>query len=599
MLSLRKALVFLILQFLEDEKFEESLHKLEKESGFYFNVKYLYEKVQAGDWVEVEKYLSGFTKIDDNQDSIKIFYEIRKQKYLEALDRRDKAKALEMLDNELKVFSTLNEEGYKELTQLLTLSNFRENEQLSKYDTKTARSILLIELKKLMEANPRFRNKLTFPTLKDSGLQSLMNGLNWLHLFGKNPWAKKNPRPEKNPGLNPDIKTEFTDDTCTPPNGPPVAADAKPASSNSEMLRLQRAFLFLILQFLEEEKFEESLHKLEKESGFYFNVRYLYEKVQAGDWVEVEKYLSGFTKVDDNQESMKIFYEIRKQKYLEALDRREKAKALEILETDLKVFSTLNEEGYKEITQLLTLSNLRENEQLSKYDTETARFILLIELKKLIEANPCFLNKLTFPTRKDSELQSLMNGLNWLHLFGKNPWPEKNPRLNPDIKTEFTNQTCTPPNGPPAVADAKPASCNPKMGIWLSPEHINENVKALKKARDRELEEQKLLLKNLEYLHGIIKLDHMNGQDFASMQLDELRAILEKLVRHGSSNVRDKALYISRKLDANQGAGQADHTHWNGAEFAQHPLSLPSGPITRLRAKRFKETKWANPRELD
>jgi hypothetical protein len=27
----------------------------------------------------------------------------------------------------------------------------------------------------------------------------------------------------------------------------------------------------------------------------------------------------------------------------------------------------------------------------------------------------------------------------------------------------------------------------------------------------------------------------------------------------------------------------------SGAEFAQDPLSLPSGPITRLRAKRFKE----------
>ncbi|KAJ0014099.1 hypothetical protein Pint_19719 [Pistacia integerrima] len=81
--------------------------------------------LQAGDWVEVEKYLSGFTKIDDNQDSIKIFYEIRKQKYLEALDRRDKAKALEILETDLKVFSTLNEEGYKELTQLLTLRNFR------------------------------------------------------------------------------------------------------------------------------------------------------------------------------------------------------------------------------------------------------------------------------------------------------------------------------------------------------------------------------------------------------------------------------------------------------------------------------------------
>jgi hypothetical protein len=41
--------------------------------------------------------------------------------------------------------------------------------------------------------------------------------------------------------------------------------------------------------------------------------------------------------------------------------------------------------------------------------------------------------------------------------------------------------------------------------------------------------------------------------------------------------------------DGNQGAGHANHTHGNGAEVAQDPLSLPSGPITRLRAKRFKE----------
>jgi hypothetical protein len=44
-----------------------------------------------------------------------------------------------------------------------------------------------------------------------------------------------------------------------------------------------------------------------------------------------------------------------------------------------------------------------------------------------------------------------------------------------------------------------------------------------------------------------------------------------------------------RRVDGNQGAGHADHTHGNGAEVAQDPLSLPSGPITRLRAKRFKE----------
>ena len=41
--------------------------------------------------------------------------------------------------------------------------------------------------------------------------------------------------------------------------------------------------------------------------------------------------------------------------------------------------------------------------------------------------------------------------------------------------------------------------------------------------------------------------------------------------------------------EANQGAGLVDHTLEDGAEFAQDPLSLPSGPIIRLRAKHFKE----------
>ncbi|PON89542.1 Topless-related protein [Trema orientale] len=231
MTSLSRELVFLILQFLEEEKFKESVHKLEKESGFYFNMKYFDEKVLAGEWEEVEKYLSGFTKVDDNRYSMKIFFEIRKQKYLEALDRQDKSKAVDILVNDLKVFSTFNEDLYKEITQLLTLGNFRENEQLSKYgDTKTARSIMLIELKKLIEANPLFRDKLNFPGLKSSRLRTLINqSLNWQHQLCKNP------RP------NPDIKTLFQDHTCAPPNGPlaptpvnlPVAAVAKPAAYTS------------------------------------------------------------------------------------------------------------------------------------------------------------------------------------------------------------------------------------------------------------------------------------------------------------------------------------------------------------------------------
>ncbi|KAI5063925.1 hypothetical protein GOP47_0020595 [Adiantum capillus-veneris] len=219
MSSLSRELVFLILQFLDEEKFKETVHKLEQESGFFFNMKYFEDQVQSGEWEEVERYLSGFTKVDDNRYSMKIFFEIRKQKYLEALDKQDRAKAVDILVKDLKVFSSFNEELYKEITQLLTLENFRENEQLSKYgDTKSARSIMLLELKKLIEANPLFRDKLVFPGLKASRLRTLINqSLNWQHQLCKNP------RP------NPDIKTLFVDHSCGPQNG----ARAPPAASNS------------------------------------------------------------------------------------------------------------------------------------------------------------------------------------------------------------------------------------------------------------------------------------------------------------------------------------------------------------------------------
>ncbi|XP_034695954.1 protein TOPLESS-like [Vitis riparia] len=222
------------------------------------------------------------------------------------------------------------------------------------------------------------------------------------------------------------------------------------------MSSLSRELVFLILQFLDEEKFKETVHKLEQESGFFFNMKYFEDEVHSGNWDEVEKYLSGFTKVDDNRYSMKIFFEIRKQKYLEALDKHDRSKAVEILVKDLKVFATFNEELFKEITQLLTLENFRENEQLSKYgDTKSARAIMLVELKKLIEANPLFRDKLQFPHLKNSRLRTLINqSLNWQHQLCKNPRP------NPDIKTLFVDHTCGQPNGARAPSPAN----NPLLG---------------------------------------------------------------------------------------------------------------------------------------
>lgn len=65
--------------------------RLEQESGIFFRFDYFEEKGMAGDWDEAEKYLNGFTKIDardrGNGFIKKMYYLIRRQKYLEALDR--------------------------------------------------------------------------------------------------------------------------------------------------------------------------------------------------------------------------------------------------------------------------------------------------------------------------------------------------------------------------------------------------------------------------------------------------------------------------------------------------------------------------------
>ncbi|CAN4076348.1 unnamed protein product [Withania somnifera] len=213
------------------------------------------------------------------------------------------------------------------------------------------------------------------------------------------------------------------------------------------MSSLSRELVFLILQFLDEEKFKETVHKLEQESGFFFNMKYFEDQVQAGEWDEVERYLSGFTKVEDNRYSMKIFFEIRKQKYLEALDKHDRVKAVEILVKDLKVFASFNEDLFKEITQLLTLDNFRQNEQLSKYgDTKSARSIMLVELKSLLRQTPC----------------SVKSYLNWQHQLCKNPRP------NPDIKTLFSDHTCASSNGtqPPPPVNTPLAGPVPKPGAF-------------------------------------------------------------------------------------------------------------------------------------
>lgn len=204
------------------------------------------------------------------------------------------------------------------------------------------------------------------------------------------------------------------------------------------MASLSRELVFLILQFLDEEKFRGTLHRLEQESGFHFNLQHFEDLILQGKWDDVERYLSGFSALEDNRYSMKIYFEIRKQKYLEALELKEKTTAIDILMKDLKVFQALNSELYKEMTSLLVLDNFRENEKLAHYgDARTARVLMFQELKKLIESNPVFQDKLEFPKLPPSRLRTVVNqALNWQHKLCKRPKPA------PEISTLFVDHSC-------------------------------------------------------------------------------------------------------------------------------------------------------------
>ncbi|GAY45850.1 hypothetical protein CUMW_092520 [Citrus unshiu] len=115
----------------------------------------------------------------------------------------------------------------------------------------------------------------------------------------------------------------------------------------------------LIMKFLEEENFKESLQALEQESKIFFNVHRFGEIVMNGEWEKAEKYLSAFTKLDDSNHSKKMFFELRKHKYCEALCRHERTEADSIFRKDLKVFSVSQNRIDCELAELLALKDLR------------------------------------------------------------------------------------------------------------------------------------------------------------------------------------------------------------------------------------------------
>lgn len=65
------------------------MHKfrLGYEAKFYFDWDYFSDLIMSGKWDDADKYLSGFIQLDHNsvKDVIRSYFEIRKQKYFEAI----------------------------------------------------------------------------------------------------------------------------------------------------------------------------------------------------------------------------------------------------------------------------------------------------------------------------------------------------------------------------------------------------------------------------------------------------------------------------------------------------------------------------------
>ncbi|PON90081.1 hypothetical protein TorRG33x02_141130 [Trema orientale] len=106
--------------------------------------------------------MCAFTNFDENNFSQDLFFCVRKIKLLEAIERKDYKKPVEIYKNEIKSFSTKPE--LEELGRLIY------GERVCDYDTEASTVQLCIELEDLLKTNPSFNGKLKHPSLDDKTL---------------------------------------------------------------------------------------------------------------------------------------------------------------------------------------------------------------------------------------------------------------------------------------------------------------------------------------------------------------------------------------------------------------------------------------------
>ncbi|XVF29992.1 hypothetical protein REPUB_Repub16aG0019200 [Reevesia pubescens] len=310
-----KNIIFLLLQFLHEQNYQETLHLLEQESKVFFNMYYFGENIRNGEWEKAEKYLSAFTKPYDNEYSNKSFFKLQYQKHRE-----------------------------KRPSWHVTAASERAN--------------LLDELKTLVEKNPELQEKLVLPRMNGSALFHLMK-----RIF---------PSPEKN------------------------------------MSSFKEELIYLILQFLDEEKLYETVHELEQESKVFFSIDYFGQFVINGEWSKAEQYLSAF--MNGNDECFtKMFYEIQKHKYLDAKDCNDHVEMGNVLLRVLKAFSGSNSKILNELIKEHSLENFRKTKVQSEYlNASSRRANLLDSLKILIDRSPTLQDKCKFPYMHKARLLTII-----------------------------------------------------------------------------------------------------------------------------------------------------------------------------------------------
>ncbi|CAH2060995.1 unnamed protein product [Thlaspi arvense] len=345
----RNNLIFLILQFLHEEGYEESVHLdsdnnakflflcilLEQDSGVFFNYSYFSDAIINGNWKVAEDYLSAFTSPEENTYSRKMFFHLYTWKFSEAYDRQAKAiynsfyeildvtslrisvdwwflslraqkqkakhlsggsESVDIFSKDLRRIPIFKDDGFDDLVEVISVEDIRQelryisclqitvcseadriqlfsggfvcrtSEQTCCANKALVRARLCADLRELAESNPSFLGKLVFPKLNEYALLSL------IFLICPNCNGKK------------------------------------------------EDLICIILQFLHDAKYKNTLHKLEQQSKVFFNLNYLVEVMTLGQLGKAEEYLAAFTDLHKNKYSKAMFLEIQKLKRLESTE---------------------------------------------------------------------------------------------------------------------------------------------------------------------------------------------------------------------------------------------------------------------------------------